>query len=198
MTHILWLVLVLGYGLFTWAAGKFSKAALSFLDGGYLAFLCFAVLPHAMGMEHFFLAAGAAGIGVTAALFLEGKKKLPPLVFAIVTGCQLFWSEPLSLREILFLAFFGGMGLYFLSMSRLVIAISDRIIWVVKYIVVLFFRILSTPFRLVWLLIRKPLQKIRGFCGKQRKKLLQSTKLYVKMKLHHLRIDWKIFRRRKE
>ena len=115
MTHIFWLVLVLGYGLFTWAAGKFSKAALSFLDGGYLAFLCFAVLPHAMGTEHFFLAAGAAGIGVTAALFLEGKKKLPSLVFAIVTGCQLFWSEPLSLREILFLAFFGGMGLYHAS-----------------------------------------------------------------------------------
>jgi len=90
---------------------------------------------------------------------------------------------------------FGGMGLYFLTMSRLVIAISDRIIWLVKYIVVLFFRILSTPFRLVWLLIRKPLQKIRGFCGKQRKKLLHSCKVYVKMKLHHLRIDWKIFRR---
>ena len=115
MTHIFWLVLVMGYGLFTWAAGKFSKAALSFLDGGYLAFLCFAVLPHAMGTEHFFLAAGAAGIGVAAGLFLEEKKKLPAVVFAIVTGCQLFWNEPLSFKEILFLAFFGGMGLYHAS-----------------------------------------------------------------------------------
>ena len=93
---------------------------------------------------------------------------------------------------------FGGMGLYFLTLSRLVIAVSDRIIWLVKYIIGLFLRILSTPFRLVWLLIRKPLQKIRGFCGKQQKKLLHSMKVYVKMKLHHLRIGWKIFRRRKE
>ena len=44
MMQILWLVLVMGYGFFTWAAGKFSKAALSFLNGGYLSFLCFVVL----------------------------------------------------------------------------------------------------------------------------------------------------------
>ena len=92
MTYILWLVLVMGYGLFTWAAGNFSKAALSFLDGGYLAFLCFAVLPHAMGTTHFFPAAFAAGLGVLAGLWLEKKQKLPALVFAIVTGCQLFWG----------------------------------------------------------------------------------------------------------
>ena len=115
----------------------------------------------------------------------------------LVFGVMLHASSG-EIRFFTIFGLFGGMGLYFLTMSRLVIAISDRIIWVVKYIVVLFFRILSTPFRLVWLLIRKPLQKIRGFCGKQRKKLLHSLKVYVKMKLHHLQIDWKIFRRRKE
>ncbi|MBO5149658.1 hypothetical protein [Anaerotignum sp.] len=115
MTKILWLVLVVGYGFFTWAAGKFSKAALSFLDGGYLAFLCFAVLPRAMGTEYFFLAAFSAGLGVLTGLWLEEKQKLPALIFAIVTGCQLFWGEPLAFRENLFLAFFGGMGLYHAS-----------------------------------------------------------------------------------
>ena len=115
----------------------------------------------------------------------------------LVFGVMLHASSG-EIRFFTIFGLFGGMGLYFLTMSRLMIAISGRIFWVVKVSVVLFFRILSTPFRLVWLLIRKPLQKIRGFCGKQRKKLLQSTKLYVKMKLHHLRIDWKIFRRRKE
>ena len=115
MTNILWLVLVVGYGLLSWAAGNFSKAALSFLDGGYLAFLSFAVLPHAMGTEHFYLAALAAGAGVLAGVRLEYRTKLPVLIFAIVTGCQVLWSEPLSLREILFLAFFGGMGLYHAS-----------------------------------------------------------------------------------
>ena len=93
---------------------------------------------------------------------------------------------------------FGGMGLYFLTLSPLVIAVSDRIIALVKYIAVLLFQIVTTPFRLVWLVFRRPVRKIHGFCEKQRKKLLQSLKVYVKMKLQHLRIDWKIFWRRKK
>ena len=90
---------------------------------------------------------------------------------------------------------FGGMGLYFLTLSRLVIAVSDRVIALVKYIIALFWNIVTTPFRLVWLVVRRPLLKFGSFCGKKRKKLLHSLKLCVKMKLHHLRIDWKIFRR---
>ena len=90
---------------------------------------------------------------------------------------------------------FGGMGLYFLTLSPVVIKISERVIGLVKYVLCLLIRIIFTPFWLIFLPFRKPLQKIRGFCVKQRKKLLQSWKLYVKMKLHHLRIDWKIFRR---
>lgn len=123
MKMILWLVLVMGYGIFTWAAGSFSKAALSFLNGGYLAFLSFAVLPHAMGTAYFFSSAVAAGMGVLAGVWLEKREKLPVLIFAIVTGCQLFWGEPLSCRENLFLAFCGGMGLYHASAG----IISDRI-----------------------------------------------------------------------
>ena len=113
---IVWLVLVAGYGFFTWAAGDFSKAALSFLDGSYLAFLCFVVLPHAMGTELFYYMAGATGIGVITGLLLEEKSRLlPPAVFAVVTGGQLFWSDPLSAGKVLVLAFFGGMGLYHAS-----------------------------------------------------------------------------------
>ena len=107
---IVWLVLVAGYGFFTWAAGDFSKAALSFLDGSYLAFLCFVVLPCAMGTELFYYMAGATGIGVITGLLLEEKSRLLPLaVFAVVTGGQLFWSDPLSAGKVLVLAFFGGM-----------------------------------------------------------------------------------------
>ena len=115
MTKILWLVLVVGYGFFTWAAGKFSKAALSFLDGGYLAFLCFALLPHVMGTAYFFLSAAAAGVGVLVSLRLEGRKILSVLILWIVTGCQLLWQDPLSFREVLLLSFLGGMGLYHAS-----------------------------------------------------------------------------------
>ncbi|MBQ5708938.1 MAG: hypothetical protein IIV62_03140 [Anaerotignum sp.] len=115
MKIIVWLILVTGYGLWTWAAGKFSQAAHSFLEGGYLAFLCFLVLPQAMGDQHFFLLVSITGLGVLAAVGLEKWKHLPPLVFAMVTYCQTFWAVPLTLRENLFLAFFGGMGLYHAS-----------------------------------------------------------------------------------
>ena len=115
MKSIFWLVLVTGYGLTLWAAGKFSQAVHSFLEGGYLAFLCFAVLPEAMGGEYFFPAAVLTGLGVLAGVGLEKWRKLPILVFALVTGCQIFWTLPISLQETLFLAFFGGMGLYHAS-----------------------------------------------------------------------------------
>ena len=136
------------------------------------------------------------------------RHALPHKVFWIQMEDGLFWVAAVFLvfgvmlqassGEIRFFSIFGlfgGMGLYFLTLSRLVIAVSDRIIWLVKYIATLLFRIVMTPILLLFLPFRKPLKKMRGFCVKQRKKLLQSVKVYVKMKLHHLRIDWKIFRR---
>ena len=117
MKPILWLALVMGYGLFTWAAEKrnFAKAALCFLDGGYLAFLCFALLPYVMGTEAFFLSAVAAGMGVLAGLWLERKKGVPVLVFMMMAGCCCFWGMSLSVEQILLLSFLGGMGLYHAS-----------------------------------------------------------------------------------
>ena len=117
MTNIVWLLLIVGYGLFTWAAEKrdLARAALCFLDGGYLAFLCFSVLPHGMDNMYFFRAAVMAGVGVLSAVWLEKKVKLQWPVFVIVIGCQVFWSGVLSLREVLFLSYFGGMGLYHAS-----------------------------------------------------------------------------------
>ena len=117
MNFIGWLVLVMGYGLFTWAAEKrsFAKAALCFLDGGYLAFLCFVVLPAAMGTVWFFLSVLAAGVGVAAGFRLEDRTKLQFPVLLIVTGSQLFWQPPYLLQEVFLLSCFGGMGLYHAS-----------------------------------------------------------------------------------
>ena len=112
----------------------------------------------------------------------------------LVFGVMLHASSG-EIRFFSIFGLFGGMGLYFLALSPFVLAASDRILRLMRYVTVLFFRIVFTPIRLIFLPFRKPLQKIRGFCVKQRKKLLQSLKLCVKMKLHHLRIDWKIFRR---
>lgn len=92
---------------------------------------------------------------------------------------------------------FGGMGLYFLTLSPWVIAVSDSIIRVLKYVIGLFFRIIFTPFRLLYLLFRRPLGKIGGFCVKQEKKLLQLCKVCVKIKKSRFQRDWKMLRRKK-
>lgn len=115
----------------------------------------------------------------------------------LVFGVMLHASSG-EIRFFSIFGLFGGMGLYWLTLSRLVIAVSDRIIALVKYIAGLLWRIITTPFRLVWLLFRRPLWKISSFCEKQRKKLLHSCKVYVKMKIHHFRIDWKILRRKEK
>ena len=115
MMIIFWLVLVMGYGYVTWAAGNFSKAALSFLNGGYLAFLCFAVLPYAMGTEYFYGAALAVTAGVLAGFWMEKKRNLAVLIFVGISGWYLFCEELFSPIEFLFLAFFGGIGLYHAS-----------------------------------------------------------------------------------
>ncbi|MBQ2879990.1 MAG: hypothetical protein IJE27_04785 [Anaerotignum sp.] len=101
--------------MLSWAAGRFSQAALCFWNGGYLAFLCFSVLPAAMGTEHFFLAAAAAGGGVAAGVLTEKYRKLPEIIFAVVVFGQLFLQGNISLQETLFLSFSGGMGLYHAS-----------------------------------------------------------------------------------
>lgn len=101
-----------------------------------------------------------------------------------------------EIRFFTILGLFGGMGLYFLTLSPAVLALSDSIIRLMAYLFCLFFRILSTPFRLLWLIIHRPVEKIGRFCEKQRKKLLHSAKVYVKIKLHHLRLWWRMCRRK--
>ena len=115
MMYMVWLDLVMGYGFFKRSAGEFSQAVLCFLDGGYLAFLCFAILPSAMETEHFFMAAAAAGTGVAVSFLTEKYRRLPMAVFALIVFAFLFWQENLSQSEVLLLSFCGGMGLYHAS-----------------------------------------------------------------------------------
>lgn len=91
---------------------------------------------------------------------------------------------------------FGGMGLYFLTISHWVVAVSDSVIRFVKYLICLFFSILFTPFRLLFLPFRKPMRKFGGFCAGLQKKLLQSARVYVKMNKRRFRRDWKMLRRK--
>lgn len=97
-----------------------------------------------------------------------------------------------EIRFFILFGIFGGMGLYFLTISHLVIAVSDRVIYVVKKIILLFFTIIFTPFRLVYLLIRSPLLEIRSFCDRKKKKVLHTCRFYVKMRYNRLSRDWRV------
>lgn len=102
-----------------------------------------------------------------------------------------------EIRFFSILGLFGGMGLYFLSLSRLVIPIGERVLRCGKLFLCVLLRIIWTPFRLLFQLFGYPLRKIGNFCEKKRKKLLQSWKLYVKIKTQHFRKDWRILHRQK-
>lgn len=117
------------------------------------------------------------------------------LAVFLVFGVMLHASSG-EIRFFSILGLFGGMGLYWLTLSRLVIAVSDRVIRLIKYLLRLFLQILLTPFRLLWMPFRRPVKKIVSFCDNRWKKLLQSCKVCVKMKLNHLRLDWRILRKK--
>ena len=117
------------------------------------------------------------------------------LVVFLVFGVMLRVSGG-EIRFFSIFGMFGGMGLYFLTISPLVIAVSDRVIALVKYLIGLFFRILLTPFYLLYLLFRRPLEKLGGFCGEKKKKLLHLLRMYVKIIKNRLRRDWKMLRHR--
>ena len=112
--------------------------------------------------------------------------------FAVMLG-----ANAGEIRFFMIFGMFGGMGVYFLSLSHLVIAVSDKVIYIVKKILFLLFTIILTPFRLVYLVIRVPLRKAGFFCDKYKKKVLHSCNFYAKIKLHKIQRDWHIAVRKK-
>ena len=124
MKMMLWFLLCGGYWIATGTAGKqrrSAEAVLSFLDGFYLAMLCFAILPLAMEKGTFYLAAVCAGVGIAGGFYLErwGRTDgwLKALLFTILTAVQFLQQLPIQQIEPLVLAVLGGTGLYHASAS---------------------------------------------------------------------------------
>jgi len=92
---------------------------------------------------------------------------------------------------------FLGMGIYHISLSPAVNAVSDKLVAAIRYVVKLFLTILLTPFRLLYLLLRKPVQKTGHFFNQKRKKLLHLCKVCVKIKTRAFRRNLKILHRHK-
>ncbi len=53
--------------------------------------------------------------------------------------------------------FFSGLAFYYFTLGKAVIRVSERIINIVIYIINLLFDIVATPFKLIWLVVKKPI-----------------------------------------
>lgn len=90
-----------------------------------------------------------------------------------------------EIRFFIILGVFLGMMCYFFTLSPLINKISDKIVAILHKILLTFFTILLTPFRLIYLLLRKPVKKTNTFFHKKMKKVLQFCKGYAKIKKRH-------------
>lgn len=98
--------------------------------------------------------------------------------------------------EIRFFVIFGsllGMLFYFLTISKPIMSISEAVIRIVKYILFLFLRIVFTPFRLLYLLIRKPVKAASTVCAKR----ASSCKRVLRHKATGMRQQWRIILKKK-
>ena len=80
------------------------------------------------------------------------------------------------------LGVFIGMILYLLTLSRIIMKVSSQIINIIHYILNLFITIIFTPFKLIYIIFKKPINKSQNFISKKSKKALHLCKLCVKIR----------------
>ena len=125
-----WVLLLVGYLMMIRTAERRNAAGavLCFLEGAYLAMLCFAVLPPAICIIGSIvgIAAGCAaagcGTGLLAEKYLPWDVLLRRALFLFLTAAVCFsWEIP-----VFPLAFLGGVGLYHASAGILPEPVSIR------------------------------------------------------------------------
>ena len=130
------------------------------------------------------------------ALWVQVEDGLFWLLAVLLVFCVMLRANAGEIRFFTILGLFGGMGLYFLICSRSVLVLGEKGLCLLKAALRLLWRIVTTPFSLLWLVFRRPIEKIAGFCEKERKKLLQSIKFYVKIIIHRLHINRRMLRKK--
>lgn len=95
------------------------------------------------------------------------------------------------------LGIFLGMGLYFLTLSRIIMSVSDKIISFLKKCVKIFIEIVLTPFKLVWMIISTPVKKFTNFNKRCCRKGLQLFRMCVKIKYMKLKRAFRILLRKR-
>lgn len=94
----------------------------------------------------------------------------------------------------LLLGLFGGLGLYALVCSHIIMSIGESILRLFQRLFLLLLEVILTPFRLLYLPFRTPIAKCHKFCKKHSQNILQSCRIYAKIKKSTLRRDFHFFR----
>ncbi len=77
---------------------------------------------------------------------------------------------------------FSGMILYILTVSPIVIGLSEKIIYIIKYILRLFITIITTPLKIIYIIMLKPVIKLLKYTNKKCLKLLHLMGFCAKIK----------------
>ncbi len=102
------------------------------------------------------------------------------LFVSVIFFNLILYSNNGELRFFVFAAFFTGHIMYFYAMSTYIFNIQKRIINISLYIIMLFITIVSTPFRLIYAVFKRPVK----FLCKLLYNLLISLKKCVKIWLY--------------
>jgi len=100
-----------------------------------------------------------------------------------------------EIRFYIILGSFLGMGLYFMTLSRFVLAVSMTIINFLKEVFLTLYKIVIFPIRIIIMLLKIPIRALRirvKKIQKPAKKLLQKPVKYVRIKTRSLARDMKI------
>ena len=85
------------------------------------------------------------------------------------------------------MAFFGALILYNATISKVIMSVSEKIVNIIKFIVRLFLEIILTPFRILWIIFKRPVKFVNNNIKKTRTRLLILIKKYVKIYVITLR-----------
>ncbi len=113
------------------------------------------------------------------------------------TWQTLLFTNNGELRFFIFFGLFLGMILFHNIISPFFMTISKTIIRFIYACLHLFLEIIFTPFRLLFLIFKRPLLELKKFCDKKLHFILHFYQNYVKIKYIAILKNWKILTNKK-
>lgn len=118
------------------------------------------------------------------------------IVVIVILFLMLLDKNYAEIRFFNIAGFFAGMLVYNFILSPFVIRLLTAVIKVVKFVIKLLFEIVTTPLRLIWLIIGKPVKSAADFAKGYLKKLLHLCNYYAKINKRRISAQMRFIRRK--